>query len=418
MMRFQGHVLLFLIVLTIASSVASGRESLQARAGDALDQARLDDLRREGFEALYNLDYEVANRRFKEIARLFPDHPAGPQFLAAALWAQTLNASRRLQASLYSSDSFYVKSEDQVDPRTVEQFREWTRAARQLAEARLKRDARDVEALYFLGATEGLKAAFAAAVERRFMAALGDGSRCVDRHRQVLKLDPGYTDAELTIGLYDYTVGGLPLPIKLLASIGGVRGSKKRGLETLVRVAREGRWARDDARALLIVLYKREKRFDDALAMSRELSAKYPRNYILKMESADALISQAEVARRENKTDVASAAEREAFGIFDALLRDRTEARNFHLIHFRYGEALFLAGQSERAAREFLAAASLPGAEQGLVTMARLRAAQSLDLASRRSEALAQYRIVLSRPDVYNSHEEARRGLREPYKKR
>ena len=416
MMRCRGHVLLFLIVLTVTSSVATGQKALKARTGDD-DRARLDELRREGFEALYNLDYEVANRRFREIARLFPDHPAGPQFLAAALWAQTLNESRRLQASLYSSDSFYAKTEDKVDPRTIEQFREWTRAARQFAEARLKRDAHDVEALYFLGATEGLKAAFAAAVERRFMAALGDGSRCVDRHRQVLKLDPGYTDAELTIGLYDYTVGGLPLPVKLLASIGGVRGSKKRGLETLVRVAHEGRWARDDARALLIVLYKREKRWGDALAMSRELGAKYPRNYLLKMESADALISQAASARSENKIDVATGAEREAFSIFDALLRDRTAARNFDLIHFRYGEGLLLAGQAERASREFLAAANMNGAEQGLVTMARLRAAQSLDLASRRSEALAQYRIVLSRPDVYNSHEEARRGLREPYKR-
>ena len=418
MMRCRGHVLLFLIVLTTASSVASGQEPLKARAGDAdADRVRLDGLRKEGFEALYNLDYEVANRRFKEIARLFPEHPAGPQFLAAALWAQTLNESRRLQASLYSSDSFYAKSEDKVDPRTVEQFRVWTRAARQLAEVRLRRDAHDVEALYFLGATEGLKAAFAAAVERRFMAALGDGSRCVDRHRQVLKLDPGYTDAELTIGLYDYTVGGLPLPVKLLASIGGVRGSKKRGLETLVRVASEGRWARDDARALLIVLYKREKRFRDALTMSRELGAKYPRNYLLKLESADALISQAALARSENKMDVASNAEREAFSIFDALLRDRTAARIFDLIHFRYGEGLLLAGQPEHASKEFLATANLAGAEQGLTTMARLRAAQSLDLASHRSEALAQYRIVLSRPDVYNSHEEARRGLREPYKR-
>jgi tetratricopeptide (TPR) repeat protein len=286
-----------------------------------------------------------------------------------------------------------------------------------LAEARLKRDPRDVEALYFLGAAEGLKAAFAVAVERRFMAALGDGSRSVERHRQVIKLDPSFHDAELTIGLYDYTVGGLPLPVKLLASIGGVHGSKKRGLETLQRVASEGRWARDDARSLLIVLYKREKRFGDALAVSRELGAKYPRNYLLKLESADALISQAAAARKENRLDVAAPAEREVFSIFDALLSERAAAHYFDLIHFRYGETLLQAGQPERASREFIAAANTSGAEQGLATMAHLRAAQSLDLASRRNEALAEYRVVLARPDVYNAHEEARRGLREPYKK-
>lgn len=414
-MRCLGYLLLSLIAL-VSTGVASGQEAFRARTKET-GRATFEDLRREGFEALYNLDYEGANRRFKEIARMLPDHPAGPQFLAAALWAQTLNGSRRLQASLYSSDSFYSKTEDKVDPRTVEQFRELTRAAKQLAEARLKRDPHDVEALYFLGAAEGLRAAFAAAVQRSFKSALGDGSRCVDRHRQVLKLDPNFHDAELTIGLYDYTVGSLPLPVKLLVSLGGVRGSKKRGLETLVRVANEGQWARDDARALLIVLYKREKRFDEALAVSRELSARYPRNYLIKLESTDALISLAAAARKENRADVAANAERQAFGIFDALLRDRQAAPAYDLIHFQYGEALLQAGERERAAREFLAVPKVDGAEQGLVTMAHLRAAQSLDLAAKRTEALAQYRIVLSRPDIYNAHEEARRGQREPYKR-
>jgi tetratricopeptide (TPR) repeat protein len=414
-MRCRGYVLLSLIAL-VASGVASGQEAFKARTVDA-GRVNLEDLRKEGFEALYNLDYEGANRRFKEIARAFPDHPAGPQFLAAALWAQTLNSSRRLQASLYSSDSFYAKTEDKVDPRTVEQFRELTLNAKRLAEARLKRDPRDVEALYFLGAAEGLRAAFAAAVQRSFKSALGDGSRCVDRHRQVIKLDPAFHDAELTIGLYDYTVGSLPLPVKLLVSIGGVHGSKKRGLETLVRVAKEGQWARDDARSLLLVLYKREKRFDDALAVSRELSARYPRNYLIKLESADALTSKAAVARKEHRPDVAAASEREAFAIYDALLRERTAASAYDLIHFQYGEALLAAGQPEHAAREFLAVPKLNSAEQGLVTMAYLRAAQSLDLTSHRNEALAQYRLVLSRPNVYNAHEEAKRGLREPYKR-
>ena len=94
---------------------------------------------------------------------------------------------------------------------------------------------------------------------------------------------------------------------------------------------------------------------------------------------------------------------------------DRTRAAD--LIHFRYGEALLVAGQPERATKEFLAAASVVGVEPGLVTMCTLRAAQSMDLAGRRSEAVAQYAAVLGRPDIYDAHQEARRGLREPYRK-
>ena len=143
-----------------------------------------------------------------------------------------------------------------------------------------KLNRRDTEALYYLGATEGLKAAFEGAVERSFMSALRNGSDSVDRHREVIKLEPAFHDAEITIGMYDYIVGSLPLPVKLLATIGGIRGSKKRGLATLERVAREGNWARDDAKVLLIALFKREKRYTEALALARELAAKYPRNTV------------------------------------------------------------------------------------------------------------------------------------------
>ena len=62
---------------------------------------------------------------------------------------------------------------------------------------------------------------------------------------QVLKLAPDFHDAELTIGLMNYVIGSFPLPTKMLAATMGVRGSKKRGLETLERVAKEGKWARD-----------------------------------------------------------------------------------------------------------------------------------------------------------------------------
>ncbi|HEY0547691.1 MAG TPA: hypothetical protein VGC91_20080 [Pyrinomonadaceae bacterium] len=384
------------------------------------DRARFEKLRGEGFEALYNLDYEGARKNFREITAAFPSHPAGSQFLAAVLWAEELNHSRRLQASLYSSDSFFNAKEDKPNPQMVEQFRDLTRQATQLAKARLKRDKNDLEALYFLGATEGLKAAFETAVERRFMSALGDGSSSVDRHRDVLKLDPNFHDAELTIGLYDYIVGDLPLPVKVLASIAGARGSKRRGLETLERVAREGRWARDDAKSLLIVLFKREKRYADALTLSRELALSYPRNYLYKLETADALVSQAAIEREADHAAAASGAEREAFSIFDELLKERATkesgARSLDLIHYSYGEALITGEQYERAAKEFLAAANTSGAEATLATMSRLYAARSFDLAGKRSEALAQYRAVLARPDIYDSHDKAKHGLSEPFK--
>jgi len=384
------------------------------------ERARFEELRRSGLDALYNIDYDKANRDFNEIVKLYPNHPGGYQLLAARLWIKTLYESRRLQVSLYSSQSFYANGDDKVDPKIVTEFRNLTREAKRLAEAKLKQEPKNIEALDFLANTEGLKASFEEAVERRHFAALRDGNDAVEHHREVLKLDPKYVDANITIGLYEYVVGSLPLPVKILAGATGYRGSKKKGLALLEQVAKEGRWSQDDAKSVLILLYTREKRFADVLKLTRELSEKYPRNYLLRVETADALVSLAGVKRKEKDLAGAVQAEKEAFATFDELLRDRNvrdaAARALDLIHFKYGEALLMAGYHDRAAKSFLAATKVDRAEPGLITMAHLYAAWSYDVAGKRDEALAQYKEVLARPNVYDAHDEAKRGLRQAYK--
>ena len=384
------------------------------------DQTEMEALRRSGLEALYNLDYDKALKDFKEIEQRYPNHPAGYQLQAAHLWIKTLYESRRLQGSLYSSESFYSSGDDKVDPKIVTEFRNLTREAKRLAESKLKQDPKNIEALDFLAATEGLKASFEEAAERRHFAALKDGNDAVNRHREVLKLDPTYVDAKLTIGLYEYVVGSLPLPIKILAGVTGFRGSKKRGLGLLEEVARDGRWSKDDAKTVLVLLYTRERRYEDVIKLTRELSEKYPRNYLYKLETADALVLLAAQKRKAGDPNGAKLAEKEAFTTFDELLRDRsvreTSGRALDLIHFKYGEALSTAGLQERAAKEFIATTKVDRAEPGLVTMAHLFAGRSFDAAGKREEALAQYKQVLSRPNVYDAHDEARKGLRQPYK--
>ncbi|HYP52966.1 MAG TPA: hypothetical protein VEQ42_05465, partial [Pyrinomonadaceae bacterium] len=199
-------------------------------AAGAFDQKRFDALRAEGFDALYNLDYEAARRRFRDITVAFPTHPAGYELLAASLWLKTLNESRRLQASLYNNEGFYKEKDDKVDPKVQAEFRELTRKTKELCEARLKADPKDADALYYLGAAEGLKAAWGSMVERSFMSAMSNGKDSVGHHRDLLKIDPTYVDAKVTIGMYDYVVGALPPLVKLGATFIGYRGSKKRGI--------------------------------------------------------------------------------------------------------------------------------------------------------------------------------------------
>jgi tetratricopeptide (TPR) repeat protein len=411
----RSLIILVLLLVTVGAGRAQAQTNLTG-AGDA----KLNSLRSSGIEALYNLDYDKAERDFKEIARLYPTSPAGPQLLAARVWIKTLYETRRLQASLYSSQGFYSSGDDKVDPKVIAEFRTLSREAKRRADFALKQNPKDVDALDWLAVIDGLKASFEEAVERRHFAALKDGNDAVDHHREVLKLDPTRVDANLTLGLYEYAVASLPLPFKVLVGVAGFRGSKKKGLQLIERVTKEGRWSSDDAKTLLIVLYTREKRYADALGFARELMAKYPRNYLFRLEAADALVSQAEVERENKDIEAAVKSEREAFATFDDLLHDRsvrdTVSRALDLVHFKYGEGLLTAGLGERAAKEFLAATKVERAEPTLVTMAHLYAARAFDLAGKRDDALSQYREVLTRPDIYAAHDEAKKGLRQPYK--
>src|ERR687891_3020024 len=69
------------------------------------ERKQLDALRAEGYDALYNLDYEGARKRFKKMIDLAPDHPAGAQCYASSLWVQQLNEAWKLKSTLYSDKS-------------------------------------------------------------------------------------------------------------------------------------------------------------------------------------------------------------------------------------------------------------------------------------------------------------------------
>ncbi|HKZ77419.1 MAG TPA: hypothetical protein VJ124_03780 [Pyrinomonadaceae bacterium] len=419
-MKHQTCILLALLLLALPISTRAQQTSTSQTS--AADRVLSDESFNQGIDAMYNLDFEEAGKRFEEVRQRFPDHPAGPYYLAANLFLRTLTKPNRLLpllSNLSGSKTFGGNADEKVDPDTVQRFKSLMRQARLLANARLQRNSREPEALYFLGKTLGLSAAFKGTLEGSVVGAVRDASSGVDKQRDLLKLDSNFHDAELSIGLYDYTVGSLSLPIKVLAAIVNVHGSKRRGLETLERVGREGRLERYISKLILVILYKREKRYTEALAHARDLTARYPRSYLFKLAEADALVLQA-AADRRTKQMAAASMEREAFAIFDSLLSSQAAQRApvppLELIHFIYAENLLKAGQAARAAREFLAAASAPRAEAPIVTIAHLRGAQAFDLAGRRREALAEYDIVMKRLNVYHSRERAARGLRKPYK--
>jgi tetratricopeptide (TPR) repeat protein len=402
-MRYR--IWLFLMAGALSLSLTSRIEAeTQTKAGGLLDSedATYRRLRDEGYDALYNMEYTTARERFETLRRDCPLHPAPPFYLATTQWIQLLNAKRRLQTGLYAGQSFFAEGEDKPDPRFDQEFRQLVNTALTLAKEAEARNPRDLTALYYEGSAHGLLASYEATVTRSFFSALRNGLKSVELDRRIVEADPNFRDAYLTIGAYDYIVGSLPFFVKILATIGGFHGSQERGLATLEKVANEGRDARDEARILLLTFYSREKRWTDCLRIVEEMARRYPRNFLFRLEQANLL-------DRLNRTS-------QSRDLFEALLQDPAMQKSTDLIHFQYAEALAGHGKFAEALNQYRASAGAAGAAAEMVTRARLRAGQMLDRLGRRSEAVAEYREVLNRPNVFDSHEQARKYLKEPYR--
>jgi len=402
--------LALLLVPAAGFAQTSAAAESAAPAVSAALPADILELRREGSEAMYNIDYATARAKFEEIRKRLPQHPAGDLYLATVTWLDHLNKSRRLQTGLYRDESsFYAGAEnaredsegDAVEAAVDRAFRDRMAQAKTKALALVARNKNDADALYFLGSFYGVMAGYEASTARKFFGAMRNGSRSVDAHEKVLKLKPDYYDAYLSVGMYDYIVGNLPFAYKALAAIAGVRGNKQRGITRLQTIIEKNAATADDARVMLLAIFQNEKRHNDSLAILETLNAKYPASYLLKLETASTLVTL-------NRAG-------DAFTIFENLLKDPAAAAAVDLVHFQYAEALTTNKEFKRAADHFLAVPQSKGGDASLATFALLRAAQVYDLAGQRNDAVAQYKAVLARPNVYDTRVQAERGIKQPY---
>jgi hypothetical protein len=410
--------LLIVLLLTIAifsSSVFALPQSQQAasqtqtineaaKANSSTTSAEFDQLRAEGNDAVYSLEYKVAREKFDRMVKIAPDHPAGYIYLANNLWLEWLNSSRRLSASLYNGDSFYQQDaeEDKFDPKREKEFNDLIRQAIAVAKARVQKNPADTEALYYQGAALGLRAGYSVTVKRSFRRAMGDANGSIQIQKRVVKMDPNYNDAYLSIGLYEYVIDSLPFIWKTLARLAGLKGSKKKGIEHLELATQKGKFAADDARVILIGLYSREKQPEKALEVISYLAAKYPRNYLLGVERANMFY------QRGRKDEGAAA--------FTALLKNEqiAQAANDH-INYQWGEALMSTGDFAGAFERYKEVTRWTKSDKSLVSLSHLHAGQALDALGKREEALAEYQIVLKRENIFDAHKLANEYVKKPY---
>jgi len=149
---------------------------------------------------------------------------------------------------------------------------------------RFAEDAQNHDSLFALALVYGLKADYAALIEKRNMVSLGYTRQASEFASKLLAVAPNYYDAYLATGIGKYIVGSAVAPVRWILQIAGYTADKKKGIQELKRTAENGRFLGPFARILLAVAYLRQKDRQQARLLLVGLRDEFPSNPLFSRE--------------------------------------------------------------------------------------------------------------------------------------
>ena len=152
------------------------------------------------------------------------------------------------------------------------------------AQTRLSQNINDRDALFAMTLASGLKADYAALIEKHNLISLHFTREATRWARQLLTIDPKCYDAHLATGVSQYIIGSIASPIRWLARLGGLSGTKAGGIDELRLTAKQGRYLAPFARILLAIAYVRDNDKPRAREMLLSLEQDYPQNPLFARE--------------------------------------------------------------------------------------------------------------------------------------
>ena len=234
----------------------------------------------------YNLDRERAIETFRQAAAADPQDAGAYRGLASALWLSITFRRGNMTVDDYLGSLGRPRTAAAPPPaETVAAFNDALERALAIARARVAANPRDAGAHYELGAAIGLRASYVATVDGSVVGAFRAAKGAYEEQEKVLALDATRKDAGLILGTYRYIVATLSLPARWVAYVAGFGGDRDKGLTLVEGAAAYAGDNQEDARFALLLLYNREKRYDDALAMLAKLRDRFPRNRLMWLES-------------------------------------------------------------------------------------------------------------------------------------
>jgi hypothetical protein len=243
-----------------------------------------------GFRHLYDLNFSQAQEEFSSWQKQRPSDPMGYVSEAAGLLFAEFDRLGVLEAQFYENDkTFAARKKLSPDPGTRDRFNTALDRAEKLGSALVQKNSKDRNALFALTLASGLRADYAALIEKRNFQSLKYTRQATALAEQLLAADPDCYDAYLARGVSRYIVGSMSAPVRWVLRLGGVDGDKQAGISDLKLTADRGHYLAPFARILLAIAYVREKDKPRARELLASLHQEFPGNqlFLREMERLD-----------------------------------------------------------------------------------------------------------------------------------
>jgi hypothetical protein len=239
-------------------------------------------------QRMYNQNYLGAHEVLDRYSATRPDDPLPYAFQASAYLFYELDRLGILESEFLTDDNKIAEKKKKLDPDPIvrEKFVRAVHDVETRADAALKTNPNDPQALFAMCIAQGVATDYMAFVEKKQFSSLSVAKRSNGYAQRLLKLDPKFYDAYLTAGISEYMIGSLPFFVKWFVHFDNVAGSKERGIDRLKLVASQGHYFKPFSKIMLSIIALREKHPQEAQQWLTELAHDYPENRLFRTELA------------------------------------------------------------------------------------------------------------------------------------
>ena len=361
------------------------------------------------YQHFYNLDYGTAETLFAKIAAEHPNDPMAAGYVLNTAVFRELYRLDLLDTTLYVQEGFLSGKHPVVENMQARAHIDALyQHAIDLSNRRIAANPNDADALFARGFATSLETLYIGMVEKKYVTALHMASASRKDDDAVLKLDPKYIDCYLIVGVHDYVMGSLSLPLKVLAGLVGIHGSKSKGIRELQWVGRDGIINSVSARTALAIFLRREAQYGKAIEVIDGLAQQYPHNFLFALEQANLMKDSGEGMR--------------AVAAYQVMLQRATAPGGYYpdphleMAYYGLGEAARGQRHIQEAASAYESATTQSTASPLMKRRAHLAAGEMFDLLGQRAQAKQQYDAVLALGSDSDQAERATKYESSPYR--